>query len=199
MNSLFFIKINKEQKSGSSEKWTLFWGSRYFRRWGGGGGEGGFTFGITRKVRKLTSQYLSCRPRARGERGAQVTRDGLDTNPARDSCSALASCQVSPATKTEFWWTDRNIYPCSGSILDVWVSKEARGSYLEGHQSNSSEKRSIFAELRDIMSRNAGLTSVKLLCKQLSKLFSPAIQEDAHTFELMLLFNKVRTLLKCDF
>ena len=49
------------------------------------------------------------------------------------------------------------------------------------------------------MSRNAGLTSVKLLCKQLSKLFSPAIQEDAHTFELMLLLNKVRTLLKCDF
>ena len=96
VNSLFFIKFNKEQKSGSSEKWTLFWGSRYFR---GGGGGGGATFGIRRKVRKLTLQYLSCRPRARGEHGAQVTRDGLDTNPARDSCSALASCQVSPATK----------------------------------------------------------------------------------------------------
>ena len=50
------------------------------------------------------------------------------------------------------------------------------------------------------MSMNTGLTSVKLLCiKQLSKLFSPAIQEDAHTFELTLLLNKVRTLLKCDF
>ena len=176
---------------------------------GGGGGWGALHSGITRKVRTWryfrwastfgTLRYLSCRPRARGERGAQVTRDGLDTNPARDSCSALASCQVSPATKTELWWTDRNIYPCSGSILDVWVSKEARGSYLEGHQSNLSAKRSIFAELRAIMSMNAGLTSVKLLCKQLSKLFSPAIQEDTHTFELMLLLNKVRTLLKCDF
>ena len=48
----------------------------------------------------------------------------------------------------EDWWTVGDIYRGSGSTLDVRISKEDRGSYLEGQQSNSREKGSIFAEVR---------------------------------------------------
>ena len=54
----------------------------------------------------------------------------------------------------EDWWTVGNIYPCSGSTLDILISKEDRGSYLEGNNRIRGKK--------EVFSRRWGIKQMTL-------------------------------------